>query len=220
AAVRALEATVAAGHVDEATAEQVNGEAFAAAQLDGDDTALFDSFGSEGDPTVAVSNMEAALLSMRTMMDKIEAGEMTVAPRPLDAPMTTPGSSGTGHGADGTSSSGGTGGPGPSGGQNLDGSGGFLWKPESEADGNLVVLLPTDLKGLIDRVEIHSQLPPDDVTKLAEGRFSGDTHNGGRPHFRFDKPGGEFGSDVHVVVFKDDGTTATWQIGNGSERHD
>src|SRR5690606_6805779 len=128
-----------------------------------------------------------------------------------------------GHGADGSDgadASGGAGGHAPDGAQSMDGSGGFLWKPKSENDGKLVVLLPKDFKGMIDRVEIHSQLPPEEATKLGQGRFSGDTQNGGRPHFRFDKPGESYGSDVHVVVFKDDGSTATWQIGDGGQRYD
>lgn len=211
AAVKALEATVASGDIDLSTAEQVNGEAFAAAQLDDNHDALFDSFGSENDPTIAVSSMEAALLTMRTMMDEIEGGTASIAPRALDAPITTT----VGGGSGGSSS-----GPAPSGSQDMDGEGGFLWKPVSDSNGNLVVLLPTTLRGLIDKVEIHSALPPDATTLIEEGDFSGDEHNGQRPHFRFDSPGSEYGNDVYVVAYKNDGETVTWNISNGAERHD
>lgn len=215
-AAAALRETVAEGKIDEDTAALINGQAFAAAQLDDNHDALYDSHGSAEDPTVAVSTMEAALLEMRTKMAQIESGELEVAARPLDTPSNNP--LGDSSSADGAS---GAGGSAPSGAQQpMDGSGGFLWKPISEGDGNLVVLLPTTLKGLIDRVEIHTQIPPDDTTRIAEGRFAGDDHNGGRPHFRFDKPGADYGSDIHVVVFKDDGSTVTYSIGNGAERHD
>ncbi len=215
AAVKALEATVASGDIGLEVAEQINGHAFAAAQLDNNADSLFDSFGSEGDPTVAVSSMEAALLASRTMMDEIEAGTTTVASRSLDAPLTTTvGSSGGSGGIEAPS------GPTPSGTQELDGSGGFLWKPESESNGNLVVLLPTILRDMLERVEIHSSLPPDATTLIEEGSFAGDEDNGNRPHYRFEKPGAEYGSDLHIVAYKNDGETITWPISNGADRHD
>lgn len=215
AAVKALESTVASGAIDLETAEQINGQAFAAAQLDDDASALFDSFGSENDSTVAVSSMEAALLASRTMMEEIEAGTTSVASRSLDAPLTTTvGGSGAADGAAGS------GGPAPSGSQELDGSGGFLWKPVSEGDGKLVVLLPTSLRDMLERVEIHSALPPDASTLLEEGRFTGDEHNGNRPHYRFDKPGAEYGSNINIVAYKTDGEMVTWPISNGADRHD
>jgi len=211
----ALKKTVTDGKVDLAIAEKINGEAFAGAQLDDNLEMLYDSRGSGDDPTIAVSDMEAALLSMRVTIEKIESGEMSVAARSLDIPSnsvpggTTPVS---GTPADPASA--------PSGAQQLDGAEGFLWKPESESDGKLVVLLPTTLKGLIERVEVHSELPPTDTSKLGSGRFTGDTHNGGRPHYRFEKEGGEYGDNVELVVYKTDGSTATWSISDGAARND
>lgn len=215
--VKALQATLTAGKIDEATAEKINGEAFAGAQLDSNLDALYDGRGSDGDTTIAVAAVESALTKMQSIIDGIESGATTAAPRPLDAPMTTPGTGSSGsHGSSGS----GGGGSDMSGSQSLDGSGGFLWKPVSENDKKLVVLLPTELRGSIDRVEIHSSLPPEETTKLGSGRFTGDTHNGERPHFRFDKPGADFGDDVYVVAFKDDGSTVTWNIADGSARND
>ncbi len=215
AAVEALKATVEAGKIDLESAERINGEAFAAAQLDDNLDALYDSDGSAEDSTVAVASMEAALLSMRTMVDAYDSGEAPAASRALDAAITTTvassGAAGAGHSGDGSSIEGA---------QELDGPQGFLWKPVSEGDGNLVVLLPTDLRGMLDRVEIHSELPASADTLLEEGRFSGDEHNGARPHYRFDQPGSGYGSDVHVVAYKTDGTQITWDITNGADRHD
>lgn len=213
----ALKAVVAAGHIDRAAAEQINGAAFAGAQLDTNLTALYDGRGGPNDPTMAVAKMEEAMRLVDEAMAKIEKGELTAAPRDLDTPSNkAPGAGGadpaTG-GAIGDPSSA------PSGSQKLDGSGGFLWKPESERDGNLVVLLPTELNGLIDRVEVHASLPPTESTKLGEGRFSS-IGNGDRSHYRFSKPGEDYGDGAYVVAYRDDGQMVTWQIGNAGERND
>lgn len=208
--VAALKATVESGKLEQADAERINAVAFSAAQLDDNKDALYDSRGSAEDPTIAVSAMDAALLAMKSAIDQIENGEVEVGSRPLDTPSnTTPGGSVGGGGSI------------SAGEQNpMDGNEGFLWKPVSESDGNLVVLLPAALKGMIDRVEIHSDLPPTESTKIDEGRFAGDEHNGGRPHFRFSESGEDYGSNVHVVVFKDDGSTVTYSIADGSQRYD
>lgn len=202
----ALQNTVAAGHLTKEDAERIKGDAFAAAQLDDNVDALYDDRGSAEDPTIAVAKLQEALLRMSDTLTKIDNGELTSESMSLDS-LSTGGTSSSGSTATGTQSA-------------VDGGGGFLWKPVSDSDGNLVVLLPTDLKGMIDRVEIHSELPPTDETKLDEGKFAGDTHNGGRPHFRFSQPGEDYGENVHVVVFKDDGSTVTWEIADGSQRYD
>ncbi len=195
----ALKNTVEAGKLSSEEAEKVKGECFLAAQLDNNLNALYDGRGSGEDATIAVAPMSAALLDIQTKLEQIDKGELSTESMSLESVSTSSSLSGS---------------------QEMDGSGGFLWKPVSESDGNLVVLLPKDLKGLIDKVEIHSELPPTEETKLAQGRFSGDTHNGGRAHFRFDKPGAEYGDNIHLVCYKDDGSYVSWDIGNGADRHD
>ncbi|MCC6221755.1 MAG: hypothetical protein IT291_11000, partial [Deltaproteobacteria bacterium] len=133
AALKALKATVDAGKVDSATAEKVNSEAFKAAQLDDNADALYDGRGSAGDPTIAVSDLESALFSMRAVIEKIDVGDLESGSRSLESAPTS--SAPTANGPSST-------------GNAQDGSGGFLWKPVSESDGKLVVLLPTELKGL------------------------------------------------------------------------
>ena len=204
---QALKNTVEAGHLTKEEAEKLKGEAFSSAQLDDNLTALYDDRGSAEDPTIAVAKLQEALMRINETLTKIDSGELTTESISLDAGSTGATSASGGSSATGAQSA-------------MDGSGGFLWKPVSDSDGNLVVLLPTDLKGMIDRVEVHSELPPTESTKLDEGRFAGDTHNGGRPHFRFSKPGEDYGENVHVVVFKDDGTTVTWDIEDPSQRYD
>ncbi len=212
-AAAALRATVAAGKMDKTKAEKINGEAFAGAQLDDNKDALYDDRGGENDPTIAVAQMEAALLALRTSMEKIEKGETTVAPRDLNTPSNQKPAAG------GSATLNTTGSSSMSGSQKLDGSGGFLWKPESDSNGKLVVLLPKDLTDAVSKVEIYSSLPPTEANKLASGKFTGNA-NGDRGHFRFDKPGSEYGDNVYVVATKNDGGTVSWLIEDGGKRND
>ncbi len=101
-------------------------------------------------------------------------------------------------------------------GREVDGPGGFLWKPVSESDGNLVVLLPPELKGQVSSVEIQDAAG----NTIDTGRFSGDQKNGGRPHFRFDKPGSAYGEGLTAVAKTTDGREIRFDVGTGGERHD
>ncbi|MCB0359766.1 MAG: hypothetical protein KDD44_09020 [Bdellovibrionales bacterium] len=195
---KALAATEEAGHIDAETARMVKANSFAAAQLDDNLDLLWDGRGSAEDPSIAVATVEEAMAKMKLTLESIENGE-------LDPLAEIPSAEVAG---------------GASGPQQLDGDGGFLWKPVSESDGNLVVLLPTEFRDMISRVELHSSLPPDASTLLDEGRFTGDEDNGQRLHYRFGKPGGDYGDSVHVVAYTNDGSTLTWDIPNPAERQD
>ncbi len=91
---------------------------------------------------------------------------------------------------------------------------GFLWKPKSEGDGNLVVLLPNFYKGNVDNCYIEDA----NGTILETGRFAGDDHNGERVHFRFAEHGGFYGENLRVIADLSDGTSIYWSIPNGSNR--
>lgn len=88
----------------------------------------------------------------------------------------------------------------------------FLWKPKSDSDGKLVVLLPSSMRGQVVSVAIMKN-----GQSIETGRFSGDEHNGMRPHFRFSKPGADYGTDIEVVSA---GTTGmcSFKIPNGAKR--
>jgi len=62
---------------------------------------------------------------------------------------------------------------------------GFIWRPHSTRDGNLVILPPVELTGKVARVTIVS---PERGEVLAKGRYSG-IANGGREHYRFTQRG-------------------------------
>lgn len=70
---------------------------------------------------------------------------------------------------------------------------GFLWKPASDSDGNLVILLPNSFPS----TEMVTVTEPSLGT--ITGRFTGRT-NGDRPTYRFPKSGASFESDS-VVKF-------------------
>ena len=216
-AISALKATVDAGKIDEATAKQVNGDAFAAAQLDSDTTALWDDRGSGSDTTIAVASFDDAMNKVDELLAKISSGEITPTARELSTVSTSGGASASGGADSGTVNAAGA--SSLSGQQQLDGSGGFLWKPESDRDGNLVVLLPTELNGLIEKVELYSEMPPSPEGLLGSGKFTS-VGNGDRSHFRFSKSGGEYGENVNVVVTKSDGEQVYWTVPNGNERTD
>lgn len=96
----------------------------------------------------------------------------------------------------------------------LEPSGGFLWKPEAEKDGKLVILLPKSLK----TVESVRVLTPDGRAELAKGRFSG-VANGDRAHFRFNQPGAAFPDNALVEIAQRDGASLRVAIPNTSDRY-
>ena len=85
-------------------------------------------------------------------------------------------------------------------------SGGFVWKPVSEGDGNLVVLLPSAYAGSVVAMDIVKG-----GSVVERGRFTGNT-NGNRPTFRFRQPGAGYGSGLTVVARLSDGSNKTWPI--------
>lgn len=91
--------------------------------------------------------------------------------------------------------------------------GGFVWKPVSEGDGNLVVLLPASLRGRVSGAAITKG-----GAVIERGRFAGDTHNGGRPHYRFSKPGAAYGTGLTLVASLSSGGSQSWSIPNGGQR--
>ena len=92
--------------------------------------------------------------------------------------------------------------------------GGFLWKPRSESNGRLVILLPTQY-----RRQVSSQFVADgDGNVLETGVFTTDEHNGDRPHFRYSRPGASFGNNVYAVADLTGGGTVHWPIPNGAAR--
>ena len=91
-------------------------------------------------------------------------------------------------------------------------SSGFLWKPISEGDKKLVILLPGSLRGNVDRCTISGSFGDEN------GRFTGDDSNGNRPHFRFSRPGAGYGTNITVKAFSGGSLRGTWIIARGECR--
>ena len=96
--------------------------------------------------------------------------------------------------------------------------GGVLWKPRSEQRNVLVVLLPNEFRGNVDRCEIHSKPDLDAASMIESGTFWTDTHNGNRVHYLFSKLGREYGLDIYLVFATLDGRAYGYAIPDGGGR--
>ncbi len=94
-------------------------------------------------------------------------------------------------------------------------SGQFLWKPVSEKDGRLAILLPSSLTGKVKEVVV---LKPDGSRALQRGQYAG-VGNENREHFRFSKAGGEFPDGSIVLVKLNDGSSRHLKISETSARY-
>ena len=128
------------GVLTQQDAERINGVSFRAAQLDANLDSLFDNRGSTGDPTIAVLPIDRAIARARDVLAQIESGTIAVPPRSLSAPSNSIPSNAT-SGLNPLPNVTGPGGAAAAGDLSRQG---FLWKPVSESNGNLVVLLPRD----------------------------------------------------------------------------
>lgn len=96
--------------------------------------------------------------------------------------------------------------------------GGFLWKPVSESTGKLVVLLPSQMTGNVLRDQVVISSNADGSGLIETGSFAGDTHNGGREHYRFSKSGSGYGKNIYVYARLKDGGQQSWFIPDGASR--
>lgn len=100
-----------------------------------------------------------------------------------------------------------------------DGAEGFLWKPVSDSNRRLVVLLPSSFNATATTVEIHRESPPSETSFVERGNFSA-FGNGNRSHWRFTQPGAAYGPNVYVIVFTNTGELFSYFIANGNQRID
>lgn len=195
AARKALGDMVGLGVLSQEEAETVHAQSFSAAQLDDNLDALYDGRGSVGDPTIALASMESALLGAKTLIDKFESGEEDAGLLPLDM-------ENTGAGEIRNDS-------------NVDGSSGFVFKPVSDSDGNLVILLPTSFTGQVEDIFLKDE----EGNVVEEGNAQGPT-NGDRETFRFQNPGAEYPNNIIVELLLTDGSIVQYEILDPSERYE
>jgi hypothetical protein len=90
---------------------------------------------------------------------------------------------------------------------------GFLFKPFSDSNGNVVILMPPSLTGKVRNVSIQSR------EGIESGAYGG-VGNGFREHFRFRKPGNGYAPDLSIVVMLHDGTSHKVTIPNPGLRYE
>jgi len=183
-----------AGKLDEKEADSIYSQAFAAAQLDENKEVLFDDRGGPNDPTMAVAELERAMMASRALVEKFDAGTEQAPERSLSE-VSNGKMAGGGLGVSGS------------------GDTGFLYKPVSESDGKLVVLLPPRLSGLVKGLTLIG--PNGEV--IEQGRYTGNG-NGGREHFRFSKPGAQYPDGLTVQATLATGELVRYIIRETSER--
>lgn len=88
----------------------------------------------------------------------------------------------------------------------------FVYKPVSERNGNLVVLLPSSLpeSSQVSLVDANGNV-------LETGSFA-ERGNGNRATYQFGKPGSQYGSNVSVQITDPSGSTSLMPIGQGGQR--
>jgi hypothetical protein len=91
---------------------------------------------------------------------------------------------------------------------------GFLWKPVSDSDGKLAILLPPQFNGKVSGVTVNS---PDGQS--ATGK-NGGVGNGDRQHFRFNQPGSAFAPGTVVSISLRDGRSEQIPIQNPGMRNE
>ncbi len=196
AARAALQDLVDEGLISTEEAEEIHAQAFQAAQFDENTGALYDSFGT----TMAVTLVELAMQSSGEMMARFDSGELEAGRLSLDYIQSSSPAQFIG-----ASSSGAAG---------FVGGDGFLFKPVSEGDGNLVVLLPPAMSGQVAGVSILDS----NGQVLESGDGFGDFDDG-RPIFRFDQPGSSYPDNIVVTVAMVDGSQQQYNIANPAQRY-
>jgi len=216
AAINALNKLTQDGVLTAEEGDKVYAQAFAGAQLDGDASSLFDNRGGANDPTIAVELMETALIAAKALVDGFDSGDKTPDTRSLSGAAPT-GKGGGGSAAAMLPPSSGGGAPVTPAGDAVDGPAGFLWKPVSNNQGALAVLLPPELTGSIDALKLLDS----EGNVIEEGVFSSNgAGEGERTKYNFRRTGGEYGDNITVRAELTDGTVRTWMIPDGSRRYD
>lgn len=221
AARGALKELAKQGVISVEDADKVHSEAFQAAQLDTNTEALFDSIGGGNDATRAVMSLEDALVAAKGMLDKLLNSSVELTSRPVYttqsnsvyAPVYSKGVSDTGSQAglpteDQTITASGT---------SIDGENGFLFKPISNNQGRLAVLLPAEMTHQVMQVILRDS----SGKEIERGQLiSEGIAETGREKYNFSKQGGSYPDNLTVEVLLANGARMNYQIDDPSKRYD
>lgn len=96
--------------------------------------------------------------------------------------------------------------------------GGFVWKPEGEHTGKLVVLIPVEFTGKTNRVMTLTD-GAGHVERSNRAHNTDPQPNGNREHFRYDRAGQNYAGPVTLEIVAD-GITWVWTITDPARRYD
>jgi hypothetical protein len=172
-------------------------ECFAAAQLDDNPDLLYDSRGGENDPTIAIMDMDAALVKARAYFDG--AADTTESPAAETDQTDAALSSASLIKPEGTS---------------IDGEGeGLLFDPLGDGSGKLEILLPAQADAVLLK-DLNGKL-------IAEGTAAAETDDQDeRKRFQFDEAGEAYPRKLVVEVQLKDGTKEQYLIPDPSKLYD
>jgi hypothetical protein len=188
AANQALNGLVAEGVISGEEAGTIQGQAFTAAQLDDKMGTLYDSQGS----TVAVMLVNLALETAESTLNELDDGTISANSSQDDV-----------EGAGESAETQGT----------FIGGDGFLYKPVSESNGNLVILLPAYMQGEVTSVELLDS----EGNSIESGDSSG-PYEDGRPLFRFNDAGSGYPDNMTVQVQLASGEVKEYTIPDSAKR--
>jgi hypothetical protein len=188
AANMALEGLVEKGMISQEQFETVQNQAFTAAQIDGNSNALYDSRGT----TVAVTLINMALQSAEETINGLADG--TITPSGYGTVSDSVSKAGEGNGT-------------------FVGGDGFLYKPVSESNGNLVILLPSSMQGSVASINLL-----DGAGNSLETGQSYGPYDDGRPLFRFGRTGAAYPDNLTVQVNLSSGDVKEYTIPDSAKR--
>jgi hypothetical protein len=176
-------------------AETIHGQAFQAAQFDENKNALYDSLGT----TMAVTMVEMAIQSAESAITQFDEGTTSADRLAFDmedmAVQSMPPQPGSVSPADGTYSD------------------GLIWKPTSDTNGDVAIILEPDLKDKIDSVTLR-----DSNGNILEEKSVVRVDDRGRSILFFNQPGHEYPEDMTVQVSLKDGDAIQYLVANPSNR--
>lgn len=216
----ALRALVGSGVLTQDEANRIHSTAFQGAQLDANKSALWDSTSGPNDPSKATATLAKAISLAQSAVDTLT--EATSAPSqflinwlygrndakaPNSTDLIKDGELGIKANQPAAEPKG----------TKFDGADGFLWKPVSQNQGRLAVLLPAQLTGKID----HLLLRDESGKEIERGTFTSDgSGETGRTKYSFQKTGVNYSKNVTVEALLLDGSTYKWKIPDPSKRYD
>lgn len=177
-------------------AETIHGQAFQAAQFDENKNALYDSLGT----TMAVTMVEMAIQSAESAITQFDEGTTSADRLAFDmeddmAVHSKPAQLGSVSPATGTYSD------------------GLIWKPYSDSNGDVAIILEPDLKDKINSVTLR-----DSNGNILEEKSVVRVDDRGRSILFFNQPGNEYPEDMTVQVSLKDGDAIQYLVANPSNR--